>query len=364
MPREQLRRARDLLCAQHIDRALFANPASVTWLTGVAAPLHTGPSPFAGGPPLVWYEGGRFDLIVQDALAPQAILDDVRVLVYQGYTVDEPLAGAENLSTIVRQMLGNTRALGAEVRHAPAFLLPREADLTPIDGWLEPLRMVKTPAEIEILKHNFALTDIGHAAVQRAIRGGAGQREIDVWQAAQSAIETAAGERVPLGNDCVVGYRQNNIGGWPGALPLRPGDSMIVDLGTRQGGYWSDSCGTYYVDEPTPRQRAVHRCVQDALEFAIGLIKPGAVAQEIDQRVRQFIAQAGYPVYPHHTGHGVGVTPHEEVRIVPYNDRVLEAGMVLMLEPGIYFPGEFGVRLEDAMLVTPTGAEVLTKHPR
>jgi Xaa-Pro aminopeptidase len=80
--------------------------------------------------------------------------------------------------------------------------------------------------------------------------------------------------------------------------------------------------------------------------------------------VRQFIAAAGYPVYPHHTGHGVGVTGHEAPRIVPYNNEVLAEGMVIMLEPGIYLPGETGVRLEDALLVTATGAEVLTRHDK
>ena len=88
------------------------------------------------------------------------------------------------------------------------------------------------------------------------------------------------------------------------------------------------------------------------------------MAKTIDREVRAFIDAAGYPVYPHHTGHGVGVSGHEEPRIVPYNEQVLEEGMVIMLEPGIYFPGETGVRLEDALLVTRDGAELLTHYDK
>jgi Xaa-Pro aminopeptidase len=108
----------------------------------------------------------------------------------------------------------------------------------------------------------------------------------------------------------------------------------------------------------------MHHTVAEALEFAISLVRPGAVAKEIDAQVRQFIADAGYPVYPHHTGHGVGVSGHEAPRIVPYSQEILEEGMVILLEPGIYLPGETGVRLEDALLVTSDGAEVLTRHDK
>ena len=93
-------------------------------------------------------------------------------------------------------------------------------------------------------------------------------------------------------------------------------------------------------------------------------MRPCAIAREIDQQVRGFIADAGYPIYPHHTGHGVGVSGREAPRIVPYSEEVLQKGMVILLEPGIYLPGETGVRLEDAVLVTADGAEVLTKYDK
>jgi Xaa-Pro aminopeptidase len=222
--------------------------------------------------------------------------------------------------------------------------------------------MVKTEEELAKLKENFALTDIGHAMARQAI--AVGKREIDVWIAIHEAVQQAAGRRVPLGNDCVVSNRRANIGGWPLDHNIEPNSSLTVDLSTVLHGYWSDSCATYYATAPTPQQAAVHKTVSEALDFAISLIRPGVVAREVDQKVRQFITDAGYPVYPHHTGHGVGVSGHEAPRIVPYSEEVLQEGMVIMLEPGIYIPGQISCRLEDGMLITTDGVEILTKHDK
>jgi len=362
MHAEQRQRAHELLKSHHIQRALFANPYSVTWLTGYAAPLQVGPGPFAGGPPLVWYQDGEFTLIVIQTADTTGV--NIPVTRYQGYSVQTPLTGPGNLAHIVAGLAGSaiSHILACEAQHVPAALIPEGVSVLPIDGWLDPLRMLKTAEELEKLRRAFALTDLAHAAARQATHTGV--REIDVWTAAHSAVQQAAGGRLPFGNDCVVSYREDNIGGWPLDLELHPGDSLMVDISVRVDGYWSDSCATYYASEPDERQKAMHRVAAGALEFASSLVKPGAAASEIDRSVRKFIADAGYPVYPHHTGHGVGVSPHEEPRIVPYNTTVLEPGMVVMLEPGIYFPKEAAVRLEDALLVTAGGAEVLTRHDK
>ncbi|HLF01763.1 MAG TPA: Xaa-Pro peptidase family protein, partial [Anaerolineales bacterium] len=323
-----------------------------------------GAGPFLGGPPLVWYDAAEgFTLIVTDFYDPAGL--SLPVVHYPGYTVDVPVSSTDNLAKIIGAFVGrqpSAAKLGADMRRLPAFLLPSEANVIAIDGWLDPLRMIKTAEEIETLRRAFALTDLAHAAARRATEVGA--REIDVWSIAHSAAQGAAGYPVLLGNDCVASYRDNNIGGLPGDLPLRPGDSVMVDLSIRLDGYWSDSCATYYATEPNARQRAMHLAAAQALDLAISLVKPGVRANEIDRQVREFIAAAGYPVYPHHTGHGIGVSTHEEPRIVPYNSTALEPGMVIMLEPGIYFPKEAAVRLEDAVLVTADGAEVLTRHDK
>ena len=376
MHQEQRQRTRALLEAKHIKRALFANFNCVKWLTGFAAPVQTGPNLFLGGPPLLWYEDGHYTLIVLDGLAGEAAGfakdADCDLATYPGYTIQQPIASAERLGEVLRKTLSKGVAngkVGLESNDLTVSLgqilrevISDKAETVDMAQWLVPLRMVKTQEELVKLRENFALTDIGHVAARKATQ--AGQREIDVWTEIHRAVQQAAGKRVPLGNDCVVGYRDANIGGWPGDLPLRSHDSLIVDLSTIVYGYWSDSCATYYADTPTVAQIALHQTIERALDYAISLVKPGVVAKTLDQKVRQFIADAGYPVYPHHTGHGVGVSGHEEPRIVPYNDVVLQEGMVIMLEPGAYLPGQFGVRLEDAMLITADGAQILTQHDK
>jgi len=365
MHEEQRQRAHDSLKSQGIARALFANPASVTWLTGFAPPVQLGANPFAGGPPLAWYRGGEWTLLVLDSYAEAAAESGLAVVTYQGYTIEAPIAGHDHLFAALRGLVGAVAGrMGVEQRALPAYLLaalPDGAQLVPIDGALAPLRMIKTTEELTKLRANFALTDLGLATARQNIRPG--QREIDVWSAIHGAIQRAAGRRVPLGNDCTVGRRAHS-GGWPLDVEIQPGDSFVVDLSTQLHGYWSDSCATYYAGEPSQKQVAMHGTVLQALDLAIALVRPGAVASAIDRQVRQFMSDAGYPVYFHHTGHAVGVSGHEEPRIVAYNDTRIEAGMVLMLEPGIYFPGETAVRLEDAVLVTHSGVEVLTKHDK
>jgi len=375
MHQEQRQRTHDLLASKGIQRALFTSLNSVKWLTGFAPPVQL-PNLFLGAPALVWYEAGHYTLVVLDGqqglVADLQAATDCDVITYMGYTIQQAIASGDRLHETLAPLFRRSQAqgiVGVEVQETTLLLqqlldsaLPTRAAIMPIDGWLVPLRMIKTAQELQKLRENFALTDVGHVAARKAVQ--AGKREIDVWTEIHAAVQQAAGRRVPLGNDCVVGYRQNNIGGWPEDLAIREHDNVIVDLSTLAHGYWSDSCMTYYAGEPTAEQVKLHKTCAEALTFAISLVRPGIVAKDLDQGVRQFMQKAGYAVYPHHTGHGVGVTGHEEPRIVPYNDIALEAGMVILLEPGAYFPGQFGARLEDAMLVTANGAEVLTKHDK
>jgi len=371
MHQQQRARTRELLQEHNLDRALFAHPGHVTWLTGLPGLWRPGADMYAGGPSLVWYEGGQFTLIAVDSQAalaePFGEDPDCQVIGYQGYTYTQPPAGAEHLARTLQEVAtasGAAGPIGVETRHLPVSLANKlhaaqtpAVEMVPIDGWLEPLRMIKTAEELAVMRRNFDLIKVAQTAAREAVQPG--QLELDVWFAIHQALQQAARETLPLGNDCVVGRR---MGGPPHPVEILPTDSFIVDLSTILEGYWSDSCLTYYATAPSTRQAHMHATVFDALELAISLAKPGAIAGELDRSVRQLITAAGYPDYPHHTGHGIGVAGHEAPRIVPYSQQPLQAGMVIMLEPGIYYPGETGVRLEHAVLITEQGAELLTTY--
>lgn len=114
--------------------------------------------------------------------------------------------------------------------------------------------------------------------------------------------------------------------------------------------------------EPSSELRKIYNIVLETLRRGIAAVRPGLKACDLDVLLRGLIRDQGYPVYPHHSGHSIGASYHEEPRIVPYNQMKLEPDMLIALEPGIYIPGVGGVRLEDVVLVTSSGCEVLTSH--
>jgi Xaa-Pro aminopeptidase len=174
-------------------------------------------------------------------------------------------------------------------------------------------------------------------------------------------MEAAGGGRMPLLADVVSGPRTLDVGGPPGTRALAHGDPVLLDLVPRVAGLWGDSCATWIVGRPpTDAELARHALLCDALAAALAALRPGAVAGSVDAAARDVIAAAGHD-YPHHTGHGVGYAWHEEPRIVPGGRTVIEAGMVVALEPAVYADG-VGMRLEQVALVEAGGARVLSGH--
>jgi len=226
---------------------------------------------------------------------------------------------------------------------------------------LGPLRMRKTEAEYRALKENALINDRAFRAGFAAIRPGISEAELgDVIRAHQSA----AGARPEF---TIVGAGPN--GAFPhhqtGETRLGPGDAVVIDCGARKGDYPSDMTRMAVVGEPPEGYEEVHAIVDAAVEAALAAVRPGAVARDVDAAARSVIAAAGYGRYfVHRTGHGLGVEVHEPPYITSVSETVLDEGMVFSIEPGIYLPGRFGLRLEEIVIVRSDGPEILSELPR
>ena len=148
----------------------------------------------------------------------------------------------------------------------------------------------------------------------------------------------------------------------PGPREIQDGDFVTVDYGTVYLGYHSDETCTFAVGGITERQAAVYAVVKDAHDRAIDTVREGISCRDIDAIARGHIDDAGYGAYfSHGTGHGVGLATHEPPRLSGRAEDLLEEGMVITVEPGIYIPGLWGVRIEDTVMVEKDGCEILTK---
>jgi len=370
MQTENLARLSEWLRAQACEGALLASPFTLTWLTGYAAPIETGPDPFVGGPALAWVHGNDLTVIASDAEAPALRALGVEVREYAGYTVEQPLDCAGRMASTLSAVLGEAANLHGSIaleQHAlsATLLLTAQTALPgahwlPSDDALSQLRAIKTADELVKIRRALALCDLAQLHVKQHLRPG--MTELDLWASLRAAVENAAGGRVPMLADLVSGLRCAEIGGLPTLRELKSGDGLLFDFVPRLDGYWGDCCATLFVGEPTPELKRLRQVSHEVLQRGIDAVRPGVRACDLDAMLRQQVRDAGFEPYPHHTGHGVGTSYHESPRIVPHETMALQAGMVIALEPGVYVPGLGGARMEDVVWVTPDGCEVLTHH--
>jgi Xaa-Pro aminopeptidase len=263
-------------------------------------------------------------------------------------------------------------ALGGHARVAvtdsmPALhLLPLTEVLgaTPVlaTGVMAALRMIKDPEEIAALQRAGAAIDRVHARVPEFLR--AGRTEADV---AADITEAIVAEGHSGAAFVIVGS------GPHGADPhhecsdreLQPGDIVVVDIGGPvEPGYNSDCTRTYSLGQPSAEVAEQYAVLQRAQAAAVAAVRPGITAEQVDAAARDLLADAGLGEYfVHRTGHGIGLSVHEEPYIVAGNDQPLAEGMAFSVEPGIYLPGRWGARIEDIVIVTADGAQSVNTRP-
>jgi len=148
----------------------------------------------------------------------------------------------------------------------------------------------------------------------------------------------------------------------PGKRKLKKKDTVLIDFGVKYKGYCCDITRCFAIGRPTAFYKKVYETVQQAQTAAIKMIKPGVKIAKVDAAAREVIRKSGLPVYGHGTGHGLGLEVHELPVIKPRNKGKLKAGEVITIEPGVYIPGKLGIRIEDDILVTETGHQILTHY--
>jgi Xaa-Pro aminopeptidase len=240
--------------------------------------------------------------------------------------------------------------------------LPDGVEMVAAGGRVEELRRVKDAGELAAIEEASKLAD--EVWGWSAERGLAGRSEREVARAAEARIRELGGDPsfpaiVAAGPNGALPHAE------PGEREIGRGELVVFDMGAQVDGYCSDGTRTFATGDPGEAARAVYEVVREAQAAALAAIRPGVKGEDVDKVAREVIDGAGYgDRFGHGLGHGVGLEVHEAPRLSLRSDDVLAAGEVVTVEPGIYLPGEVGVRIEDLVIVTDDGLRNLSGLPK
>jgi len=237
-----------------------------------------------------------------------------------------------------------------------------QVEWLPASEVVAPARLVKSGEEIALLRRAASAADRVWEQVSREPLEGLTERVVAARVADHLLAEGA--EDVAF-NIVASGPHSAAPHHSPGDRVLQNGDMLVLDYGGTLQGYHSDITRTLSIGPASEEQRRVYAAVQEAQERAVQAVRPGVAVGEVDRAARSYLEEAGLAQYfVHRTGHGLGLETHEPPYIIEGGEDVLQEGMVFSVEPGVYIPGEFGVRIEDIVVVGPTGGERLNNAGR
>lgn len=238
-----------------------------------------------------------------------------------------------------------------------------DVTFTRLDDQLNSMRVVKDANELAILRDAAAYADY---AIEVGVSEIAeGKTELEILTAIELALKKKGISHMSFDTMVLSGPKTASPHGKPGDRKIQKGDLVLFDLGVIYKGYCSDITRTVAFGEPSTKQKEVYETVRKAEQAAVDAVKPGVKAMELDKIARDIITEAGYgKFFTHRLGHGLGISVHEFPSVTGNNEMELIEGMVFTIEPGIYDPSITGVRIEDDVVVTKDGVEVLTKYPK
>ncbi|ALC84724.1 metallopeptidase [Bacillus sp. FJAT-22090] len=357
---KQVERIQSFLKSNNIDAAFITTPDNVFYFTGFRSNPH---------------ERLLGVLIFKDAapfiICPQMEVPDALATGWTGDIVGHQ--DTENAWDIVVQTIQNKvgviNSLAIEKAHLTVerqeAILERipAIQISRIDEAINKLRVIKTEDELVNMRKAAELADFAIEVGCKEIAEG--KTELEILNAIENAVKEKGGYQMSFDTMVLSGPKTASPHGNPGDRKIQKGDFILFDLGVVYNGYCSDITRTVAFGEPTEEKREVYETVRRAEEAAVNAVKPGVTAMELDKIARDVITDAGYGEYfTHRLGHGLGISVHEFPSITGVNEMKLETGMVFTIEPGIYHQDITGVRIEDDVVVTENGVEVLTKFPK
>lgn len=236
-------------------------------------------------------------------------------------------------------------------------------ELVGVSLWVEELRMVKTPQEVQFIQKAQDIADDAFALLTNSIR--LGSREIDLALEFEFTMRRMGSEGLAFPIIAVSGERSSLPHGVPSERKVADRDFLTFDFGARCQGYCSDETRTFVVGRLDKKHEEIYNVVLEAQLAGLEAVKPGVKGMDVDAAGRKVIDAAGYGQYfGHGIGHGVGLNVHEGPSAGKKSDNVLAPGMIVTVEPGIYIPGFGGCRIEDIVLVTETGSRILSHSPK
>jgi Xaa-Pro dipeptidase len=335
------------------DYLLLGDPIHLTYLANYwVDPISLGTDFHAY---LLVRKDGHGKLLHADRAAKSvhaAHADETRVIPW--YDGDAPARGPRQLA-ILEQV--NPVREGLRVHDRPGDPLAALVTTT-----IAQMRRQKDPDEIEVLRQCMRATDAGHAWARTNIRPG--MTELDVYSGVSGACIHAAGHPLIVYGDFAVSPGPERRGGPPTARVIEPGDMFILDYSVVIQGYRSDFTNTLVVGRaPTPDQRRLYDLARQAMAAGERELRAGAACQTVYDAARGVFEKAGVAhAFPHHAGHGLGLSHPEDPYLVRHATQTLLAGDVVTLEPGMYVAGVGGLRIEHNYLITADGFERLSNH--
>jgi len=252
---------------------------------------------------------------------------------------------AEHFTVAEKKRLNRERPAGVKLKDAPSMV--------------ERSRLVKDEDELKLIR---AAVKLGAKLFDRALEVlRAGTKEVEVAAEMELAARRAGAEEMSFPTIIASGARSALPHGRASEHAISRGGFVVCDFGVILAGYCSDETRTVWVGPVSEEARRVYEAVLEAQLAAIAAVRPGSAVGEVDAAARNVLQKAGLAsFFTHSTGHGVGLEIHEAPRVAGGQKEILRPGMVITIEPGVYFPGKWGVRIEDMVVVTAAGCEVLT----